>query len=82
MRAGGADITDIGAAFDQETRHQQFRAFIARNGDPAIDGLCCKRALDGRQNLRFCGVELGSIDIANSGDLFEPSGRAIDTHRC
>jgi hypothetical protein len=37
FRAGGADIAHIGAAFDQQPRDQQLRAFIARERDAALD---------------------------------------------
>ena len=43
-RAGGADIGHIRAAFDQQPRDQQFGAFIARNGDPALDRFGGERA--------------------------------------
>ena len=38
-RAGGADIAHVGAALDEQARHQQLGSLVTRHGDAAIDAV-------------------------------------------
>ena len=81
LGAGSADIRNFGTRFDEQPRHQQLRAFIARHRDAALDRLGRKRASDGRQELVLCrGNSVGAYP-AGIADRSKPRGSAVAANR-
>ena len=68
-RAGGADIGHLGAGLDQQPRHQQFRAFVAGDGDARVDRVGVQRRADRRQRLRLGGVDLRRRDTSAAAPI-------------
>ena len=80
-RRGGADIGHFGAAFDQQACDQQFRTFIARNGDPALDRPAGQRAGNRGQEPVLGRIDGGLGHAAGRADRIEPGGGAIAADR-
>ncbi|MCY1173530.1 hypothetical protein D9M73_136920 [compost metagenome] len=80
-RAGGADIGHVRAALDQQPRDQQFRAFIARHGDPPGYGPRRERTANGGQEAVLRRIDRVLRDAAGHADRIEPGGGALDADR-
>ena len=68
LRAGGADITQIGAGFGEQAADDQFGAFITRQSDARRDGGGGECAADGRQDPVQRRIDLGAADTAGLAD--------------
>ena len=79
--AGRAHIAHIGAAFNQQTGHQQLRAFIAAQGDAAFDRLGREHAAHGAQGLVAGEVDFGLGHTHAVTNGLQPVVGALDAHR-
>ena len=79
-RTSRAHITQICAALDQQTAHEQLRALVSAQGDAALDGLGGQHAAHGRQGLVARGVDLGLRHTAGIANGLQPVIRAFHAH--
>ena len=80
LRAGAAHIGDVRAALDQQTGHQELRAFIAADRHAALDRHARQRALDGRQPLVLGRVDLRLAHVAGLAHALQPGFGAVVAH--
>ena len=83
LRARGcsADVRHLGPAFDQQARHQQLRAFIARNRDAALDRHLFDCAAAGRNHRVLHAVDLRLRQAERVAQRLQPGSRAIRADR-
>ncbi len=79
LRTGGADIRHRRAGFHQQPRDQQFRAFIAGNGDPRGDWRSIQRGANRRQEFGFRRVDVVGRHVRRLADGGQPGVGALDT---
>ena len=81
LRAGRADVAQIGAAFDQQAGDQQFGPFIAAQGDATLDRIGRQRTTNGGQEAVSGGIDLRLSDIAGVADGLQPGVGTVVSDR-
>ena len=81
LRAGRADVADIGATLDQEPGDQELGALVARERDPTLDRHAGERTLNRREEAILGVCHLGRGDAVGVTDGVEPGGGAVVADR-